>query len=251
MKISEGVYMLEVKAKVIGNEVSMFPSLMYDAQGGTLVDAGYPGQADLIITEIIKCGAAPEKIDRLFITHQDIDHIGSAQALLAKFSPSVKVYSGEVEREFIEGKKLLEKVTPEAIAKALNALPPNMPDEQKRAFKFRLENPPTVNVDEILPIDEEMPVHGGMVVVPTYGHTSGHLSFYHKNSKTFIAGDCLKAVDGVLAAPTSCTDYKQAIESLKRLLYFDIQSVICYHGGYCSGNVMGMIEDILNGFENG
>ena len=67
----------------------------------------------------------------------------------------------------------------------------------------------------------------------TPGHTPGHICLFLEKYKTLIAGDALNVVDGRLTGPNPqhAFDYDQAVSSLKKLVGFDIQKIICYHGG--------------------
>jgi glyoxylase-like metal-dependent hydrolase (beta-lactamase superfamily II) len=52
-------------------------------------------------------------------------------------------------------------------------------------------------------------------VINTPGHTPGHISLYHKPSKTLIAGDAMRVMDGQLLgpAPEQTLDVDTAIKS--------------------------------------
>jgi glyoxylase-like metal-dependent hydrolase (beta-lactamase superfamily II) len=158
------------------------------------------------------------------------------------------VYASEIEKPYIQGEKMILRITPEAITKAVASLPPEVPEEVKKAFKNRLENPPKGPVDKVITPGEEYPFCGGILVIDTAGHTPGHLSFYHKSSKTLIAGDALIVRDGQLypADPNYNLDIETSYESIKSLLAFDIEKVICYHGGLFEGNVKERLEEIVN-----
>ncbi|MGO4272184.1 MBL fold metallo-hydrolase, partial [Paenibacillus sp. TAF58] len=45
--------------------------------------------------------------------------------------------------------------------------------------------------------------------------------------------------------PDNCVDADLAKLSLKKFLPYDIQSVICYHGGLCEENVKNRIEHLV------
>ncbi|MGE7093690.1 MBL fold metallo-hydrolase [Lysinibacillus sp. NPDC048646] len=77
---------------------------------------------------------------------------------------------------------------------------------------------------------------GGIEVIHTPRHTPGHISLYVKRSKALVAGDALICSGGFLRGPVLQTmlDINTARLSLKKFLSFDIESVICYHGGSCN-----------------
>jgi glyoxylase-like metal-dependent hydrolase (beta-lactamase superfamily II) len=63
-----------------------------------------------------------------------------------------------------------------------------------------------------------------------------------------VAGDAMNVNDGVLVGPNPVFtfDMKQATESLKKLSKYDIQTVICYHGGVFKDNPNERIVEIAN-----
>ncbi|MBE3590665.1 MAG: MBL fold metallo-hydrolase, partial [Firmicutes bacterium] len=125
------------------------------------------------------------------------------------------------------------KLTDEVIARLEQSLPPDVPEAQRRAFLDTLRNPPKAPVDRVIRPGEELPFCGGLVVIGTPGHTPGHISLYHRPSRTLIAADALRVVDGQLVGPSEemTLDMARARASLKAFTAFDVATVICYHGG--------------------
>jgi len=109
----------------------------------------------------------------------------------------------------------------------------SMPEEQREIMKALFENPPRASVDETRADGEEVPYCGGITVIHTPGHTPGHICLYVKESKTLIVGDALNIMDGELVGPNpqNTQDMDSAIKSLKKFTRYDIENVICYHGG--------------------
>lgn len=248
MRVAAGVEMLEISAMMMGKVDTVHPTLLWDEEGAILVDAAYPGQVPLIREAMEKAGVALEQVRRIVITHQDLDHIGSLPGLLQASEEKIEVLANEVERPYIQGDKRLLKLTPEAIAQIDAVIPPDVPEEWRKAFKALLENPPRAHVDRTLADGEELPDCGGIVVVNTPGHTPGHISLYHKPSKTLIAGDAMIVSDGQLLgpAPEYTLDLPTAIQSLNALARYDIETVICYHGGLYRGDCNQRIAELAN-----
>ncbi|QHW30139.1 MBL fold metallo-hydrolase [Paenibacillus rhizovicinus] len=253
MIIHNGIAMLALSANVMGKTTVIHPTLLWDGDRVVLVDTGFPGQLPLIQAAMDEAGIPLDTLTDLMLTHQDIDHIGCLPALLERIKPSPVVWASEIEQPYIQGDKLLLKVTPEAVDKAVAALPKDVPDEMRRAFRHALLNPPKGQVDRLiggghndLPID-------GLTVLDTPGHTPGHVSLYHAASKTLIAGDALVVHEDKLqlADASINIDNAQALRSLKPLIQLDIAGVICYHGGYFKGDVRSRILELLEqGTEN-
>ncbi|NIK78484.1 glyoxylase-like metal-dependent hydrolase (beta-lactamase superfamily II) [Paenibacillus castaneae] len=233
MNIASGINMLPISAVMRGQMETIYPVLIWDEEEAILVDTGYPGQLPLIQEQVERAGVSLDKLTKIIITHADLDHIGSLPDLLNKLTQNVEVLASSFEKPFIEGQKQLLKITPESIDKAVNALPPEVTDEWKAAFRKTLEKPPAAGVDATIKDGMELPYCGGIVVIATPGHTPGHLSLYHKASKTLIAADSMVVLNDQLLGPNPqySIDHPLAIQSLQKFIPYDIKTVVCYHGG--------------------
>jgi glyoxylase-like metal-dependent hydrolase (beta-lactamase superfamily II) len=109
----------------------------------------------------------------------------------------------------------------------------SLPEEQRQWMEALFANPPKTSVDTAVADEEVLPYCGGITVIFTPGHTPGHICLYLNQSKILIAGDALVAVDGELRGPNPQATYDMdaALKSLKKLTQYDIETVICYHGG--------------------
>nr|WP_255724628.1 MBL fold metallo-hydrolase [Shimazuella soli] len=218
---------------MMGNSNTIFPALLFDDNFSVLIDTGYPGQLPLLQQAIAKVGSSLSSIEKIILTHQDIDHIGNVSSLLNMSSHPIEVIAPLLEQPYIQGEKTLQKHTPEAIATAVKNLPSDVPSQWKQAFRHTLENPPTAKVNKTVVGGDELPFLGGIIVIDTPGHTIGHTSYYHKTSKTLIAGDALTVENNelVISSPLLTFDMEKAIESIGHLTHYDIETVLCYHGG--------------------
>jgi glyoxylase-like metal-dependent hydrolase (beta-lactamase superfamily II) len=243
MKISNGVEMLEVSTNIFGSENIIYPTLIWNDEEVILVDAGYPEQLIKIREAFEKAGVAFDKLSRVIVTHHDIDHIGSISSILKERQGGVKVLAHEDERPYIEGELLPLKVA--GLEANYNLLPENMRviyEKLKSAFqncKF--------NVDELLKDGDELPFCGGIKVIFTPGHTVGHICLYLKQNKVLIAGDLLCVKDNKLVRMDSSINFDPdlSIKSIKKLIEYDIETVICYHGGIYNQNANQRIAELL------
>ncbi|CAH1215179.1 putative metallo-hydrolase YflN [Paenibacillus plantiphilus] len=246
MHIAKGISMLTISAAMMGRTEVIHPALIWDEHTTILVDTGYPGQLPLIREEMEKLGISFNKLNKVILSHQDLDHIGSLPIIAAELAPAVEVFASKLEQPYIQGDAMLLKITPDSIAQAMEAIPAEVPDEWRRAFRQLLENPPKAKVDTLLTDGEELPYCGGLTVIATPGHTPGHISLYHQQSKTLIAADAMIVVDGQLLGPDpqQSLDYAQAKRSLSKFVPFDIAAVICYHGGIYTADVNQRIAEL-------
>jgi glyoxylase-like metal-dependent hydrolase (beta-lactamase superfamily II) len=229
MKIADGIESLEIPMDFMGSGGGVInPVVAWDErEGATLFDAGLPGQLPAIEEGLGKLGLRLSSVKRLFLTHQDLDHIGSAQAIVEAVQPGVYAHTADV--PFIQGELPLLKMDPKRFEARMAALPA---ERRAQAMKL-LSSPPRVKVSHPLEGGEELPFHGGIVVIPTPGHTPGHVSYYLKAHKVLVAGDALRVEGGSLIgpAPMATPDMRRAVASLHNLLPWRIDAVICYHGG--------------------
>lgn len=87
---------------------------------------------------------------------------------------------------------------------------------------------------------------GGIEIIETPGHMPGHISIYIKESRTLIAGDALVIEDNKLtiANPQYTLDMGEAKKSINKLLNYDIDKIICYHGGVYQTDIKDALENI-------
>jgi glyoxylase-like metal-dependent hydrolase (beta-lactamase superfamily II) len=239
MKIADGVEALELTVNLMGRQTTIYPTLFWDEESVILVDAGFPGLEQQIEEAIEKAGVSFIKLNTVILTHQDIDHVGSLPVILAKSQHEIEVLAHEVEKPYIQGDKPLLKANPERIAKMFKALP----EEQRKRMEAVFLNPPKAKVDRIIEDREELPYCGGIIVIHTPGHTTGHICLYHKPSKTLVTGDALTAENGQLSGPNPAATYDmgEANKSVKKIAQYEIENVVCYHGGVFQGNAQQQI----------
>ncbi|TVX94367.1 MBL fold metallo-hydrolase [Paenibacillus agilis] len=239
MKVAKNVEieMLTLSASMMGKVETIYPTLLWDEKDLLLVDTGYPGQLPLLEEAFCKLGKSTKEITSIIMTHQDLDHIGSLPDIIKESEQNIEVLSSPFEQPYIQGDKPLLKLTPEAIKQAQASLPPQLPEQWRSAFIFMLKNPPRAQVHRTLQDGEQLPCCGGITVIPTPGHTPGHISLYHQPSKTLIAGDAMVVTEGQLFGPDEMhtLDLRTAYNSLHQLTQYDIDTVICYHGGMYTG----------------
>lgn len=251
MHIASGIEMLEITAQVMGGSDTIYPTLLWDENSAVLVDTGFPGLLPKFKEALTEAHVPWEQLRTIIITHQDLDHIGSLPALLSEECLGLTVLAHEVEKPYIEGERMLLKHTPEALAAAEAMIPPHVPEEWRRAFLSVLSHPPKGRVDQTLEDGEILPFAGGITVIHTPGHSPGHLSLYHHDSRTLIAADALTVQGGELHGPTpsATPDMKLALSSLTKFAEYEIDTVICYHGGIYRGNANKRIAEIAEARE--
>lgn len=246
MNVTAGVETIEIATNFRGRPEVYHLTMIWDNDEAVLVDTGVPYQLSVIKEAMARAGIPFDKLSKIIITHHDLDHIGGLPELLNDFPQKVEVLATEEEKPYIQGDLKLLKITPEFVSQINALIPAETPAERRKAILHVIENPPTAKVDQTIADGDEIPVLGGIVIIHTPGHTPGHISLYLKQSKTLIAGDAFMIEEGRFVDPDNCVDTDLAKKSLKRLLPYDIQTVICYHGGISKDNVNQRILDLAN-----
>lgn len=205
MELAPGIFCLPM------DSVNVY--LCADEAGLTLIDAAMPKKQDAIFQAIREAGYDPQQLNRLMITHADIDHAGSAAAL--QVTHSLTVYAGpETGIHLQEG-----------------SVPPHMPWFANLIMKWFMRLTP-VNKVITFQDGDELPVLGGLQVIATPGHTMDHFSLYHPATGVLFAGDALNTRQGrVQITPKRITaDTAAANRSALRLLNLQPRIIACGHG---------------------
>ena len=228
MKLGDRAESLELTARFWGTRSTIHLVVLWEGRdGATLIDAGYPGQMPAIERALGDAGVKLTDLKRILLTHQDLDHIGSAEALVA--ATGAEVFAHAADAPYIQGEKRLVKMDPARFEERLKTLPERLRDETRRM----IASLPSVKVNRVLQGNELLPLHGGIDVIATPGHTPGHVCYYVRPLQVLVAGDALRVDDGELKGPSPAAtpDMPGALASLQNLLSFPIKTVLCYHGG--------------------
>ncbi|GAA3400725.1 MBL fold metallo-hydrolase [Paenibacillus hodogayensis] len=198
-----------------GGVWTITPTLISSGDAHYLVDTGMPGMMEALTAQLSSAGVSLEMLSGVIITHQDIDHIGNLPQIL-EINPGIEVFAHPDDAPYIVGELPLLKSLP----KMLEAF----------GASFSRNG---IRIDHPVADGETLHTAGTFLVIHTPGHTPGHISLYHPDSKTLIAGDALVVRGGQLQGPNEAQtpDLPEAYRSLKKLTGFDIRKIICYHGG--------------------
>ncbi len=248
MRIFNNVEMLELKTIMAYGPGVINPLIVWDEKDVVLFDAGLPGMETIFREAAANTGVPFERLNKILITHSDMDHIGSLSQIIREAGLGTMLMAHTEERPFIECelppvrlKQMEASVdsTTGATREQLLILTENL---KKNYRKFK------ANVDKTIEDGEILPFCGGITCIHTPGHTHGHMSYYLNKFKLLIAGDVLQIMDGSLVTcPESTILDKEAIKaSLKKLNRYEIEMVICYHGGLFHGDVLQRIAEIAS-----
>lgn len=235
--------MLTLEHNPVGAAVAIHPTLLWDDNGATLVDVGYPGQLPELTAAVAEAGVAFKHIKRIIFTHQDWDHVGNITDVQRALGNKAEIYAHVNERDYIEGAIPYIKLTPERVQARLQSLPENVREQAAALFATI----PTVHVHKTLADRDALSFHDKVQVIHTPGHTPGHICLYLQQHRLLIAGDQLRIQNGILVgpAPEHTADMRTALQALRNLPADDIDYVICYHGGLYGPQASTRIAELI------
>jgi glyoxylase-like metal-dependent hydrolase (beta-lactamase superfamily II) len=102
---------LAVDAEMFGTVSRIYPVLIWDEAGATLVDACYPGMFAPLRRAVEQAGVPFGRMRRVILTHQDWDHTGTLPDILAA-GGAVEICAHRLEKPFIERTVPDHKLTP-------------------------------------------------------------------------------------------------------------------------------------------
>jgi glyoxylase-like metal-dependent hydrolase (beta-lactamase superfamily II) len=138
--VDQSIAMLSISSPVLGRTETVHPVLLWDDQDVVLIDTGFPRQLERLHAEAESCGIILDRLNRVIITHQDIDHIGNIQELVEGSSSRIEVSTHAIEKPYVQGEKRLLRFTDEAIA-SLDRMPEHVPESFKKGLKALMLNP--------------------------------------------------------------------------------------------------------------
>jgi len=192
--------------------------LLIEADRVVVVDAATPGRAGAVWNQLDSLGYPPQAVKEIWLTHGDIDHIGSVATL--KAGSGARVVAHAADAPLVEGRAERE-LGPVRLAGVYRPL-------FNWAMRRLLRYTPA-RVDQ--PVDDGDNL-GDWKVVHAPGHTAGSICFYHPGRGILLVGDALNHRRGQLGAPPPLftPDMARAHASIARIAGLDFE-VCCFGHG--------------------
>lgn len=195
MKITDNVYALDATKGaytyiILGKEI-------------ILVDTGLRWKGKGILRELAAINIKLEDIKHIVLTHHDLDHVGNA-AMLQRLS-GAKLWADSKDIPYIKGDKKRPGI--------------------KRVFSIinKVERP-----DEIYAYNGQTKI-GDIQIVPTPGHTPGHVCILYKD--VLFAGDLVKCKkEKIEPYPNMNCDKELLKKSIKGISPISFKWVCPAHG---------------------
>lgn len=249
MDVPEFVHPLALDFEYEGREITLSPVAIETERGLLLLDVGPPSTTDQLLATLDTAGFSASEIALILATHQDSDHVGGLSSVVEASAPvSSAVETSDPAVEPSEPTVETSEPTVEASDPApsvVEASTPTVVAHERAAPMVDGRTSPRGSDDESryppqrvdIELAGEATFHtraGPARVIPTPGHTPGHVSVWLPDEQFLIAADALTADEDRLTGPRPdmSEDVELARASLERLAELNVERTFCYHGGF-------------------
>lgn len=179
----------------------------------TLVDSGLPWHPGGILKYIRSIGRRPDELKHILVTHSHPDHVGGTLSLVRKTSAAIVVHRSDTRPDHNNDLRL-------GYTGFLGHVPVPIPLLGR------------TGVSQLVGDGDILPLHGGIRVIHTPGHTRGSVCFILEESKVLFSGDTIFSDGERLSrsVPFPGYDRDDYMRSLKRLSEFEFEGVLGGHG---------------------
>jgi glyoxylase-like metal-dependent hydrolase (beta-lactamase superfamily II) len=223
---------------LVGDFINSF-AFVDDDGSVTLVDTGLAKAPPRIVAGLEAMGKHPRDVVRILLTHVHPDHAGGAAEMSRLTGVPVQVHDDD---------------RPSAVAGTIV----NKPDQRFLSGRLVGRLPaggfPRFDPGEPLTDGQVLDVGGGLRVVHTPGHSPGHVSFLHEETRTLITGDAIFNVfwlRGIHLSPRAlCSDFMLTRKTAHRLAELEYDVAAFTHGTDIRDNPREKIRDYLRSVED-
>ncbi len=207
--------------------------------GYLLIDCGMDTPASFAALEagLQENGIAWTDIRIILLTHMHPDHIGLAGRIRELSAALVMMHQAEAEHlDSLEDEGRRLPYLHEAYR--LAGVPVDLQTRIDKSFAFLRASLHTIVPDRLLQGGEQIEsAIGPLTVIPTPGHSPGHVCLYAATSKLFFSGDhILNSITPNISWHPERDSLGDYLASLERIAEFDIDRVMPSHGEPFSGH---------------
>jgi glyoxylase-like metal-dependent hydrolase (beta-lactamase superfamily II) len=205
--------------------------LVEDGDRVTVVDAGHPSSWHSFQGALRRIGRSTDDVDAIVLTHGHFDHVGFAERARRELDIPVWVHENDVPLTKHPWRYDHERPRSLYFATQLRALPIIAAYVKSRSFWA----PPVRAVKRFT--DGSLPVTGSPRVIPTPGHTHGHVALHFPDRDAIIVGDAFVTLDPYTArrgprvvARAATADSERALATLDVLAEAEARTAFVGHG---------------------
>lgn len=176
----------------------------------SLVDTGTRGTGARVMNALARLGKRPEDLRQIVISHGHGDHAGDAKAI--REATGAKIFVGEADAGVVTGEA-----------------PYPYPRMGMKLVYGHLARYERFQPDTL--ISERTEIDGGLVVIPTPGHTGGHVSVWAPDLQALFTADAVWHLGPVTGSLRPFTQDPEAnAESVRRLADVPSEQLFFGHG---------------------
>jgi glyoxylase-like metal-dependent hydrolase (beta-lactamase superfamily II) len=173
--------------------------LIEEEDGYTLVDVGWQRAPAAIMATLAQLGRQPTDIKRIALTHAHPDHVRGLAELVRRSGAQVLIHHEDA--PWLEAGRVPAAGRSGRLGRAIDTVP--------------LLHWTSVRPDVLLGDDDRV---ASLRVIPTPGHSPGHIAFLHEPTQTLLVGDAVFNRTGLAVGPDAlAADPAGRNASLRRL----------------------------------
>jgi glyoxylase-like metal-dependent hydrolase (beta-lactamase superfamily II) len=227
---------------VAGSSVNWY--LIRDGDALTLIDCGYPGDAEAVEASVREISHRPADIQAVLVTHAHVDHIGGLVSLSGRFR--IPVYVHPLELANARGTQR-EQASPMDVAR--RAWRPSVARWAVHVIRAGGTARPVLDQAQVFPTAGALDLPGAPLPIHCPGHTSGHVAYHLPEEGALVTGDALVAGHAISArrGPQMLPEFfasspGTALTSLTRLAEVDADLILPGHGDPWRGAASEAVE---------
>lgn len=217
MQLTQRVHSLPAAVNYYTGPLPPNVHVVVDGGEAALIDSGF-GDDEMVKARLDYLTSLGDvKLRYIILTHHHFDHSGGADAFRRASGAQIVMHRDE------EG--LLRNPRPEAPQDV------QVPAEQQERARAWREAALRATPDRVVDDGELLPLGNATIeVVHTPGHTHGSLCLYLREEQALFTGDTILGLGTVAISPPPWGDMVRYMQSLHKLLGYDIALLLPGHG---------------------